>query len=91
MLSNMTEALLDEAVEDSFPASDPPSYMAGASVPGSPRRFGVGDEARKAADHSKTSEDERSNAMAGVAARRPGKRNEARPVTGTANTQAGDA
>jgi hypothetical protein len=31
------EKLIDEAVEETFPASDPPSYMGGAAI-GGPRR-----------------------------------------------------
>jgi hypothetical protein len=31
------EKLIDDAVEDSFPASDPPSYMGGATT-GAPRK-----------------------------------------------------
>jgi hypothetical protein len=31
------EKLIDEAVEETFPASDPPSYMGGATT-GAPRR-----------------------------------------------------
>ncbi len=38
------DALIDEAVRESFPASDPPTFMAG-TVPGSPfRQLGEDDE-----------------------------------------------
>jgi hypothetical protein len=45
MATKKMDALVDETVEATFPASDPPSYMAGASVPGSPSRAGVVGEA----------------------------------------------
>ena len=34
----LSDALLDLALEQSFPASDPPSFMAGAAIVGAPRR-----------------------------------------------------
>jgi hypothetical protein len=43
-------ATVDEQIEDSFPASDPPSYNAGGRV-GRPRRKG---EARQADDQPAT-------------------------------------
>jgi hypothetical protein len=39
------DALVDEAVDETFPASDPPSYMAGAGVLGSPSHDGIVREA----------------------------------------------
>ena len=41
MASKKMDALVDEAVDESFPASDPPSYMAGATVLGSPSHSDV--------------------------------------------------
>ncbi len=41
MASKRMDALVDEAVKETFPASDPPSYMAGVVVLGSPSRSGV--------------------------------------------------
>lgn len=35
------DALIDESIAESFPASDPPSFMAGAAVAGSPPRAGI--------------------------------------------------
>jgi len=34
----MSESALDEALDESFPASDPPSYGAAAAVAGCPER-----------------------------------------------------
>jgi hypothetical protein len=36
MATRRMDALIDEGSEDSFPASDPPSYMAGTGVAGPP-------------------------------------------------------
>ena len=41
MATKKMDALVDEAVEESFPASDPHSYMAGASVLGPPPHDGT--------------------------------------------------
>jgi hypothetical protein len=41
MATKKMDALVDEALEESFPASDPPSYMAGASVLGPPPHDGT--------------------------------------------------
>jgi Protein of unknown function (DUF2934) len=51
MTRNKLEALIDEAVEETFPASDPPSYMAGA-IPGSPPRY----DERSEQDETRTRE-----------------------------------
>jgi hypothetical protein len=40
MASKKMDALVDEAVEETFPASDPPSYMAGAGILGAPSHEG---------------------------------------------------
>lgn len=42
--------VVTEGSEDSFPASDPPSYMAGSAIAGSPPK-------RKSDDDDKTSDD----------------------------------
>lgn len=39
--------LVDEGSEDSFPASDPPSYMAGAAIAGAPPRNRTGEASSK--------------------------------------------
>lgn len=44
------EALLEVGLEDSFPASDPPSYMAGAAISGAPPRRPRG--VRRKKDHA---------------------------------------
>lgn len=41
MASKKMDALVDEAMDESFPASDPPSYMAGALALGGPSHSGV--------------------------------------------------
>jgi hypothetical protein len=41
MATKKMDALVDEAVDESFPASDPPSYMAGATVLGAPSHSDV--------------------------------------------------
>jgi Protein of unknown function (DUF2934) len=41
MASRKMDALVDEAIEETFPASDPPSYMAGAGILGAPSHEGI--------------------------------------------------
>jgi Protein of unknown function (DUF2934) len=41
MATKKMDALVDEAIDETFPASDPPSYMAGAGVPGAPSHEGI--------------------------------------------------
>ena len=41
MATKKMDELVDEAIDETFPASDPPSYMAGTGIPGSPSREGV--------------------------------------------------
>jgi hypothetical protein len=41
MATKKMDDLVDEAIDESFPASDPPSYMAGASALGAPSHSGV--------------------------------------------------
>ena len=41
MAAKKMDALVDEAVEQTFPASDPTFYMAGAGILGSPPRDGI--------------------------------------------------
>ena len=41
MATKKMDDLVDEAGDESFPASDPPSYMAGASALGGPSHSGV--------------------------------------------------
>jgi hypothetical protein len=41
MATKKMDLLVDEAVDESFPASDPPSFMAGSGVLGAPSHSGV--------------------------------------------------
>ncbi len=54
--------VVTEAAEDSFPASDPPSYMAGSAIAGSPPKRKSDDEDQAREDNKEDNMDHKKNA-----------------------------